>query len=147
MVSTKKEVDTLEMERGQSQAGLVLRHRRDGRRVYEPGHKRAIVAQCLQPGVSVAGIALSHGINANLVRKWIVKHQREAIASNRAVTPGAALVPVTVAAASSSPAARGTTPSSLIVIELHGVRIEVAGTVDAQALRTVMHVIASVAAS
>lgn len=73
MVSTLKEVDTLETERGQSEGGLVVRRKRDGRRVYSRSHKRAIVEQCLQPGVSVAGIALAHGINANLVRKWIVK--------------------------------------------------------------------------
>lgn len=30
-----------------------------------------IVQQCLQPGVSMANVALRHGINANLVRKWI----------------------------------------------------------------------------
>jgi transposase-like protein len=68
MVSTMKTVDTLEVERGQSRTGRVLRHRRDGRRVYDPAYKRAIVAQCLRPGVSVAATALAHGINANLVR-------------------------------------------------------------------------------
>jgi transposase-like protein len=38
--------------------------------------KAQIVAQCRQPGVSVAGVALSHGINANVVRKWIRKAER-----------------------------------------------------------------------
>jgi transposase len=41
------------------------------RRSYPKEIKAQIVAQCRQPGVSVAGVALSHGINANLVRKWI----------------------------------------------------------------------------
>ena len=41
------------------------------RRSYPKPLKAQIVAQCRQPGVSVAGVALSHGINANLVRKWI----------------------------------------------------------------------------
>lgn len=41
------------------------------RRSYPKQMKAQIVAQCRQPGVSVAGVALSHGINANLVRKWI----------------------------------------------------------------------------
>lgn len=41
------------------------------RRSYPKPLKAQIVAQCSQPGVSVAGVALSHGINANLVRKWI----------------------------------------------------------------------------
>ncbi|MDI3275926.1 transposase [Pseudomonas sp. AL03] len=30
-----------------------------------------MVQECLQPGVSIASVALRHGINANLVRKWI----------------------------------------------------------------------------
>jgi transposase len=41
------------------------------RRSYPKALKAQIVAQCRQPGVSVAGVALSHGINANVVRKWI----------------------------------------------------------------------------
>jgi transposase len=31
---------------------------------------------CLQPGISVAKVALQHGINANLLRKWM-GHYRE----------------------------------------------------------------------
>ena len=38
-----------------------------------PELKAAIVAECLAPGASVAAVALSHGVNANLVRKWIEK--------------------------------------------------------------------------
>jgi transposase-like protein len=38
--------------------------------------KQAIVAACLEPGASVAGVALAHGVNANLVRKWIAKSRR-----------------------------------------------------------------------
>ena len=41
------------------------------RRSYPRPLKAQIVAECREPGVSVAGVALSHGINANLVRKWI----------------------------------------------------------------------------
>jgi len=34
--------------------------------------KAQVVQECLQPGVSLARVALRHGINANLVRKWIL---------------------------------------------------------------------------
>ncbi|POP80509.1 hypothetical protein CXB38_16385 [Pseudomonas syringae] len=34
--------------------------------------KAQIVQECLQPGVSIASVALRHGVNANLVRKWII---------------------------------------------------------------------------
>ena len=54
---------------------LVVGHRSNGRCRYDPEAKRELVEACLQPGVSVARIALEHGINANLLRKWI--RQRE----------------------------------------------------------------------
>jgi transposase-like protein len=54
----------------------VIGVRRDGRRRYDPQAKRALVDAALQPGVSLAGLALKHGINANLLRKWVVRHQR-----------------------------------------------------------------------
>jgi transposase len=30
------------------------------------------MAQCQEPGASVAAVALAHGLNINLVRKWLV---------------------------------------------------------------------------
>ncbi|MBN4168134.1 transposase [Pseudomonas fulva] len=33
--------------------------------------KAQIVQKCLLPDVSIASVALRHGINANLVRKWV----------------------------------------------------------------------------
>jgi transposase-like protein len=143
MVSTMKKVDTSEAERGQSLAGLVLRHRRDGRRVYDPAHKRAIVAQCLRPGVSVAATALAHGINANLVRKWIVKHERSAAGAQHIAMAAATLLPVTVSTPSAASTTRSAAPASFIAIELRGARIELTGTVDEQVLRTVVRVITS----
>lgn len=46
---------------------------RNGRRRYDPASKDRLVAACLQPGVSVSRLALEHGVNANLLRKWIKK--------------------------------------------------------------------------
>ncbi|WP_233864689.1 IS66-like element accessory protein TnpA [Paraburkholderia adhaesiva] len=58
----------------------VVRLTRDGRRRYDEGAKRALIEMALRPGVSVARLAQEHGINANLLRKWITKYlmQREA---------------------------------------------------------------------
>jgi len=67
---------------------------RDGRRRYDPGSKERLVAACLQPGVSISGLALAHGVNANLLRKW-VKEAREAYSS--AVSASSAFIPVVVA--------------------------------------------------
>lgn len=55
----------------------VVRVQRDGRRCFDPQAKRELVQACLQPGVSVAGLALQHGVNANLLRKWIKRHRVE----------------------------------------------------------------------
>lgn len=38
---------------------------------YPKPFKAQIVQECLNPDVSIASVALRHGINANLVRKWI----------------------------------------------------------------------------
>lgn len=55
---------------------MVVKRQRDGRRRFDPAAKRALIEACLAPGVSVAGLALEHGVNANLLRKWINRHPR-----------------------------------------------------------------------
>ena len=60
---------------------LVVGSKRDGRNCYDPQAKRELIEASLQPGVSVAKLALTHGINANLLRKWIGKHQCQSMAS------------------------------------------------------------------
>ncbi len=45
------------------------------RRRHSAELKQQILTQCAEPGASVASIALSHGINANVVHKW----RREAV--------------------------------------------------------------------
>ncbi|WP_395670200.1 IS66-like element accessory protein TnpA [Rhodoferax sp.] len=40
------------------------------RRRYGAELKQQILAQCAKPGASVASVAMSHGINANVVHKW-----------------------------------------------------------------------------
>ena len=50
------------------QAPVVGRRRR---RTHSDEFKATVVAACLQPGVSNAAVALAHGINANLARRWV----------------------------------------------------------------------------
>lgn len=40
------------------------------RRRFSPEFKAQVLAECAEPGNSVAGVALCHGLNANLVHKW-----------------------------------------------------------------------------
>jgi transposase len=41
------------------------------RRTHSVEFKAQVIQACRQPGVSVASVALSHGLNANLVRRWL----------------------------------------------------------------------------
>ena len=40
------------------------------RRRHSAELKKQILSECARPGSSVASVALSHGINANVVHKW-----------------------------------------------------------------------------
>jgi transposase-like protein len=64
--------------------------RRRGR--YSNDFKRQIIAACLAPGVSTAAIALSNGLNANLVRRWVVESSPRSNARRSKATT--ALAPV-----------------------------------------------------
>jgi transposase len=70
---------------------LVVGGKRDGRRRYDKQAKAELVQACLKPGVSVARVALEHGVNANLLRKWITLHlqkqEQPAIATSQSVAP------------------------------------------------------------
>lgn len=61
------------------------------------------MAACLQPGVSMAAVAMAHGLNANLLRRWVRDGQMksEVAAQDKdsheaAALPGPAFVPVTI---------------------------------------------------
>ena len=45
------------------------------RRRHSAEFKAQIAAACRQLGVSIAAVALANGLNANLVRRWLVEHE------------------------------------------------------------------------
>ena len=119
-----------------------------GRRTYTLEYKLEIVKQCRAPEVSVAAIAMAHRINANLVRRWMIRYQ-PAPSKQPAL-----LLPVTVEAASTqseacgnaatvTPVLRSHPGMASIEIEIYGARIHLRSSVDAQALRSVLDVLAS----
>jgi len=84
------------MEEGQK---LVVRLvGRNGRRRFDPASKDRLIAACLEPGASVSKLALEHGVNANLVWKWIRKHTQ---APPFPPSSTSAFLPVQITAASS----------------------------------------------
>ncbi|MEM8647637.1 MAG: transposase [Pseudomonadota bacterium] len=70
------------------------------RRRHSPEFKARIIAACQESGVSVARVALDHGLNANMVRQW-VKASRVAPTTNPATFVPLAL-PAPAAQASST---------------------------------------------
>ena len=46
------------------------------RRRHSPEFRAAVIEACRQPGVSVAGVALANGLNANMLRKWVNEAER-----------------------------------------------------------------------
>ncbi|HNF77551.1 MAG TPA: transposase, partial [Thauera aminoaromatica] len=44
---------------------------RRSRRTHSEAFKQSVVSACREPGVSVAGLALANGLNANRVHRWM----------------------------------------------------------------------------
>lgn len=79
MVSTDSRVDAT-LDRSGKIEQDVRRVDAAGRRWFTWEFKGALVAQCVQPGASVSKIAVDHGLNPNLVRKWIERaHEVDAV--------------------------------------------------------------------
>ena len=76
------------------------------RRRHSDEFKAQVISACLQPGVSVAAVALANQLNANLLRTWVKAYRERSSgkalslsADGReptAVAPTATLVPVKV---------------------------------------------------
>ena len=79
------------------------------RRFYSPELKLQVVQTCAQPGASIAGVALQHGINTNIVHRWIREHSQGTL-----VIQPQAFVPVTLSTepepVASKPVAVAATP-------------------------------------
>ncbi|WP_233372267.1 transposase [Pelomonas cellulosilytica] len=55
--------------------------------------KAKVLAQCAQPGASIAAVAMTNGLNANLVRKWLAGRglKREGLTQSGAGRPAMSL--------------------------------------------------------
>ena len=73
----------------------VLRTNARGRHTYLPEFKHWIVEQALQPGMSLAGLAMGNQVNANQLRRWVQLDGRH----GEVLAAPARLLPVTIAAA------------------------------------------------
>lgn len=122
---------------------LVRGQRRDGRCKYDKAAKRELVRRCLEPGVSLAALALAHGLNANLLRKWVdvlggrVRARRSRLLSGAQ----AALLPVKVDVP--VPGDNALPMNGYVEIVLASGTIRVHGRIEAQLLRTVLDCMAA----
>ena len=121
------------------------------RREHSAESKKELVASSLEPGVSVAAIAMEGGINANLLFGWRRKHVNSMAQADRASRqPSAVLLPVSIEAA---PAYKPCAPSSppmrpaggAIEIDIGNARVRLRGAVDEASLRTVLTALRSLA--
>jgi transposase len=120
--------------------GLLVKPGAHGRRTYSREGKRALVELSKSPGVSVAGLALAHGINANLLRRWIVQSSRGSAPEVEHRTPKrSALLPVKMVEPSPPGATR---PEGTIEISFRSATIRLSGVVEAQTLATVLDCLA-----
>jgi transposase len=62
------------------------------RRRHGDEFKASAVTACMQPGVSIAAVAMTHGINANLLRRWVNDAEMKPVA--RAGIASAAVTPI-----------------------------------------------------
>lgn len=125
---------------------LVIGSKRDGRRRYDKQAKAELVQACLKPGVSVARMALDHGINANLLRKWITlqlqKQEQSAVETSQSVAPSPSpFVPVVPAGSCGKP-----TESGLRVRLPNGIEISLSGH-DEDALSSLLRLLCTLPCS
>ncbi|MFT4160950.1 IS66-like element accessory protein TnpA [Shinella sp.] len=126
---------------GGSRPLAVVRVLRNGRRCYDPADKAHLIEACLAPGVSVARLALDHGVNANLLRNWIVLHRRRREAASALTALPSSTPPAFVPVVEAAPIVRRPVTSALAAsagMRLkaslpNGVRLELEGA-DARAL-------------
>ena len=66
------------------------------RRKHSDEFKADAVAACMQPGMSMAAVAMAHGFNANLLRRWVQDSEGKPVSnatSRKSVTAVAATEP------------------------------------------------------
>jgi transposase len=116
------------------------------RREHSAEFKQELVARSLQPGVSVAAIAMEHGINANLLFGW---RRRHLDAQAGTASQAAVLLPVSIeapvrAVPPDSPASSPRTVAGSIEIDIGNARVRLRGAIDEASLRIVLSTLRSV---
>lgn len=99
-----------------------------GKRTFDPDGKRRLIEACQQPGVSISGMALRAGINANQLRKWIGQCKPEPSSAFVPVATGNAIdsapLPMSICPEMATPSLTATNPPCLTAQLPNGVTIK-----------------------
>ncbi|ODV41210.1 transposase [Cupriavidus sp. UYMMa02A] len=110
---------------------IKARGRRRGSKNYSKEFRRQVVAETLDPASSLAEVARSHGLNANLVSKWRRDYERAATSASE---PSELFLPVQIA----SPPRPEPIGSTGLVIECRGMRVSFEGKPEPDVLQLVL---------
>ena len=125
---------------GELVPNLVRSRKVNGRSVYDKAAKRELVRRCLQPGVSLARTALEHGINANLLRKW-VRQQVGRPAREGSNLPALSTAPLLAVKTTRAVRTAGSAEGYLELLVAGGT-IRIHGYIDAQTLSVALDCLA-----
>lgn len=108
------------------------------RRVHSAEFKARILAECRQPGASVSAVAIAHGLNTNVVRKWVagrgLKRMGDAVPATNGSAPALQFVPVELPRAEPVIAAPASQPDIRIELQRGGLHVKLQCAASAGAL-------------
>lgn len=98
-------------------------------RTYNPQFKAELVAACLQPGASIAALALQHGMNANVLHRWCKeyhqgRHRLGVVATTADVRPQTTPAFIPLALSGAAPARASAQPVAAAPAIVQDIRIE-----------------------
>jgi transposase len=105
-----------------------------GRHSYCAPFKTWIVEQAMQPGMSMAGLAMRNQVNANQLRRWVKLHGQ----GTGDVAAGAKLLPVAIASHNVVVPATSHSAGAAVEIELGSAVVRVRDKVTPATLRMVL---------
>ena len=126
---------------------------RASRRVHSAEFKAQVLAECRQRGASVSAVAISHGLNTNVVRKWLagrgLKRMGAAAAESASrLAPALQFVPVELESPAPAAAPRSAPPEIRIELQRGGLHVRLqcaasAGPLYAAQLRALADALAA----
>ncbi|MGQ3123080.1 IS66-like element accessory protein TnpA [Variovorax sp.] len=108
------------------------------RRVHSAEFKARILAECRQPSASVSAVAIAHGLNTNVVRKWLsgrgLKRMGAAAPAASGTAPALQFVPVELPRSEPVVAAPKPMPDIRIELQRGGLHVKLQCAASAGAL-------------